>query len=40
MQALLKHWHTPFACDPASVHDKLRMLREQVLARLRQPTLF
>ena len=40
MQALLKHWHTPFASDPASVHEELRMLREQVLVRLRQPTLF
>jgi hypothetical protein len=40
LQALLKHWHTPFRGDPASVHQELRMLREQVLARLRQPSLF
>jgi hypothetical protein len=40
LQALLRHWHTPFAGDPANVHEELRLLREQVVARLQQPTLF
>jgi hypothetical protein len=40
LQSLLKHWHTPFRSDPASVHEELTQLREQILARLRQPTLF
>jgi len=40
LQELLKHWHTPFASDPTSVHEELRQMREQVLARIRQPSLF
>jgi hypothetical protein len=40
LQVLLRRWHTPFASDPASVHEELKLLREQVLARLQQPTLF
>jgi hypothetical protein len=40
LHALLKRWHTPFANDPASVHEELRTLREQLLARLQQPSLF
>ena len=37
---LLGHWHTPFASEPASVHEELRNLREQVESHLRQPSLF
>jgi hypothetical protein len=40
LRALLDGWHTPFASDPASVHEELRQLREQVAARLQQPSLF
>ena len=36
---LLRRWHTPFPSDPASVQEELRLLREQVLARERQPSL-
>jgi hypothetical protein len=37
---LLRRWHQPFASEPASVHDELRDLREQVESRLSQPSLF
>ena len=37
---LLRRWHTPLPSDPASVHEELRILREQLLARQRQPSLF
>ena len=33
-------WHKPFASDPQSVHDELRILREQIESQLRQPSLF
>lgn len=37
---LLRRWHKPFASEPASVHEELRDLREQVESHLRQPSLF
>jgi hypothetical protein len=37
---LLRHWYTPFPSEPQSVHDELRIMREQVQAHLRQPSLF
>jgi hypothetical protein len=40
LDELLRRWHKPFPSEPASVHDELRDLREQVESRLRQPSLF
>jgi len=40
LHELLRRWHQPFPSDPASVREELRILREQVEAQLRQPTLF
>ena len=40
LEKLLRKWHRPFASDPASVHEELRILREQVEGQLRQPSLF
>jgi hypothetical protein len=40
LEALLAKWPKPFASDPASVHEELRLMREQVASQLRQPTLF
>lgn len=40
LEELLRRWHKPFPSDPASVHEELRILRGQVEARLRQPSLF
>ena len=40
LRELLKRWHKPFPSDPQSVHDELQMMREQVEARLQQPSLF
>ncbi len=40
LEYLLKRWHEPQRSYPASVHDELRMLREQVEGQLCQPSLF
>lgn len=40
LNALLRHWHAPFPSEPQSVHDELRIMREQVESHLRQPSLF
>jgi hypothetical protein len=37
---LLRRWHKPFESDPESVHDELRILRDQIESQLRQPSLF
>jgi hypothetical protein len=40
LEELLRKWRRPFPSDPASVHEELQSLREQLEAKLRQPTLF
>jgi hypothetical protein len=40
MEALLRRWPKPFPTDPSSVHDELRLMREQIESQLRQPSLF
>ncbi len=40
LEDLLAHWHKPFPSEPESVHDELRIMREQIEASLRQPSLF
>jgi hypothetical protein len=40
LEELLRKWHRPFPSDPASVHEELRVLREQVEGQLCQPSLF
>jgi hypothetical protein len=40
LEELLRRWHKPFRSDPQTVHDELADMRQQVEARLRQPTLF
>lgn len=40
LEELLRKWHQPFPSDPASVHEELRILREQVERQLSQPSLF
>jgi len=40
LEELLRRWHKPFQSEPQSVHDELANLREQIEARLRQPSLF
>jgi hypothetical protein len=39
IEALLQRWEKPFACDPDSVHTELRMMREALESRSRQPSL-
>jgi hypothetical protein len=39
MEELLRRWHEPYSSDPQSVHDELRLMREQVEDQLRQPSL-
>lgn len=36
---LLDRWHKPFPSDPARVHEELRIMRERIEARLREPLL-
>lgn len=36
---LLERWHQPFRSDPASVHEELRRMREQIEAQINQPLL-
>jgi hypothetical protein len=40
LEELLLRWHKPFPSEPQSVHDELADLREQIEARLQQPSLF
>jgi hypothetical protein len=40
LEELLRRWHKPFSSDPQSVREELRILREQIESRLRQPCLF
>ncbi len=40
LEELLRKWHRPFPSEPASVHEELRILREQVERHLSQPSLF
>jgi hypothetical protein len=40
MEELLRRWPKPFPTDPSSVHDELRLMREQIESQLRQPSLF
>ncbi|MBX3436109.1 MAG: hypothetical protein KF861_01370 [Planctomycetaceae bacterium] len=40
IEAMLNHWPEAFPSEPASVHNELRDLREQVEGHLRQPSLF
>lgn len=39
LNKLCQRWHEPFPSDPASVHEELRSMREQIKARLSQPLL-
>jgi hypothetical protein len=40
LDELLRQFPTAWPSDPASVHEELRNLREQVESHLRQPSLF
>lgn len=40
LEELLRRFPTAWESEPQSVHDELRILREQVDAQLRQPSLF
>lgn len=40
LEDLLRCWHKPFPSEPQSVHDELNDMRQQIEARLRQPSLF
>lgn len=40
IEEMLRHWHRPFPSEPASVHEELRVLREEVESHLAQPSLF
>lgn len=40
LERLLRSWHKPFPSDPESVRAELSEMRQQIEARLRQPTLF
>ena len=40
MEQLVRRWPRPFPSDPASVYEELKRLREQIAAKLEQPTLF
>lgn len=40
LEAMLSDWPKAFASDPASVHEELRLMREQIASQLRQPSLF
>lgn len=40
LHELLKRWRNPLLSDPQNVHDELCAMREQVEARLQQPSLF
>jgi hypothetical protein len=40
LEELLHRWYKPFPSDPQSAQDELRILREQIEAQLKQPSLF
>ncbi|MCC6358749.1 MAG: hypothetical protein IT450_08405 [Phycisphaerales bacterium] len=40
LERLLRSWHTPFPSEPESVRAELADMRQQIEARLRQPSLF
>ena len=40
LETLLAKWPKPFASDPTSVHEELRLMRAQVVSHLSQPMLF
>ena len=40
LEELLSRWPTWHSAEPASIHEELRRMREQVAAQLSQPTLF
>lgn len=40
LESLIERWPTWHSAEPASVHEELRRMREQVTAQLSQPTLF
>lgn len=40
LSELLRRWHAPFPSEPQSVHDELSDMRQEIEARLRQPSLF
>lgn len=40
LDELLRRWPTPFPSEPQSVHDELHDMRQQIEARLKQPSLF
>lgn len=40
MEELLRRWPRPFPTDPSSVHNELRLMREQIESQLQQPSLF
>jgi hypothetical protein len=40
LASLIARWPKPFLSDPASVHDELRLMRDQIASQLSQPTLF
>jgi hypothetical protein len=40
LEELLRRWQRAFPSEPASVHDELNRLQEQIAAELQQPTLF
>jgi hypothetical protein len=40
MEELLHRWPKALPTDPSSVHDELRLMREQIESQLQQPSLF
>ncbi|MBX3396717.1 MAG: hypothetical protein KF841_15275 [Phycisphaerae bacterium] len=40
MECLLRSWHTPIPSDPDIVRAELFEMRQQIEARMRQPSLF
>ena len=40
LEDLLRQWHEAWPSEPKSVHDELRVMREQIEAQLCQPSLF
>lgn len=40
LESLLAQWPSEHWWEPANAHEELRLMREQVAARLYQPTLF
>jgi len=40
LERILKAWHSPLPSDPETVRDQLAEMRQQIEARMRQPSLF